>query len=222
MTKTAILIDGGFFRKRAVNVWGEATPEERSSQLERFCHSHLAYEGGTELYRIFYYDCPPSDKIVTHPLLKVEIDLSMSEIYKWTFDFYEALKRIRKPALRFGKINDSNASYILKPYAVNELFDGTLKFEDLAEKHFKLNINQKGVDMRIGLDIASMAFKKQVNQIVLISGDSDFIPIAKYARREGIDFILDPMGQRVKPELFEHLDDLRNLSIMPGLTYSEE
>ncbi len=29
--------------------------------------------------------------------------------------------------------------------------------------------------MRIGLDIASLAYKKQVNQIVLISGDSDFV-----------------------------------------------
>ena len=46
---------------------------------------------------------------------------------------------------------------------------------------------QKGVDMRIGLDIASMAFKRQVDQIVLIAGDSDFVPAAKLARREGIE-----------------------------------
>ena len=47
--------------------------------------------------------------------------------------------------------------------------------------------------MRIGLDIASLAYEKQVNQLVLISGDSDFVPAAKLARREGIDFVLDPM-----------------------------
>jgi len=41
--------------------------------------------------------------------------------------------------------------------------------------------------MRIGLDIASLAYKRQVNQVVLISGDSDFVPAAKLARREGID-----------------------------------
>lgn len=71
-----------------------------------------------------------------------------------------------------------------------------------------LNIEQKGVDMRIGVDIASMAYKKQINKLVLISGDSDFVPAAKLARREGIDFVLDPMGATVRPSLNEHVDGL--------------
>ena len=57
-------------------------------------------------------------------------------------------------------------------------------------------MKQKGVDMRIGVDIASLAYKKQVNQIILIAGDSDFVPAAKLARREGIDFVLDPLGRQ--------------------------
>lgn len=62
--------------------------------------------------------------------------------------------------------------------------------------------------MKIGLDIASLAFKHQVDQIILISGDSDFVPAAKLARREGIDFILDPLYNPIKPDLFEHIDGL--------------
>ena len=62
--------------------------------------------------------------------------------------------------------------------------------------------------MRIGIDIASLAYKKQVDQIILIAGDSDFVPAAKLARREGIDFILDPMGADIKADLFEHIDGL--------------
>ena len=62
--------------------------------------------------------------------------------------------------------------------------------------------------MRIGLDISSMAYKRQVDRIVLIAGDSDFVPAAKHARREGIDFILDPMWQSIKPSLQEHIDGL--------------
>lgn len=69
---------------------------------------------------------------------------------------------------------------------------------------------QKGVDMRIGIDISSLAFKKQVDQIILIAGDSDFVPAAKLARREGIDFILDPMWADIKEDLFEHIDGLRS------------
>ena len=64
--------------------------------------------------------------------------------------------------------------------------------------------------MRIGLDIASIATKRLATQVVLIAGDSDFVPAAKFARREGIDFILDPMWQKVRPELNEHVDGLRS------------
>ena len=45
--------------------------------------------------------------------------------------------------------------------------------------------------------------------IILISGDSDFVPAAKQARREGIDFILDPMRSPIKEDLFEHIDGMR-------------
>ena len=65
-------------------------------------------------------------------------------------------------------------------------------------------------DMRIGLDIASIAYKRLADTIVLISGDSDFVPAAKHARREGIDFILDPMWQKIRSTLNRHVDGLRS------------
>lgn len=77
------------------------------------------------------------------------------------------------------------------------------------------NVRQKGVDMRIGIDIASLAFKRQVDQIVLMAGDADFVPAAKLARREGIDFILDPMWRSVDPGLNEHIDGLRSTCTRP-------
>ena len=64
--------------------------------------------------------------------------------------------------------------------------------------------------MKIGVDIASLAYKKQVDQIILIAGDSDFVPAAKLARREGIDFILDPMWGNITDDLFEHIDGLKS------------
>lgn len=64
--------------------------------------------------------------------------------------------------------------------------------------------------MKIGLDIASLAYKKLVDQIVLISGDSDFVPAAKLARVEGIDFIVDSMGMKINDNLLEHIDGLRS------------
>ena len=60
------------------------------------------------------------------------------------------------------------------------------------------------------MDIASLAYKNQVDQIVLIAGDSDFVPAAKLARREGIDFVLDPLSAPIKESLFEHIDGKRS------------
>ncbi|OYX15779.1 MAG: NYN domain-containing protein [Algoriphagus sp. 32-45-6] len=83
-----------------------------------------------------------------------------------------------------------------------------IKIEELTEEDVQFDFTQKMVDIKIGLDIASMTLKHQVDQIILISGDSDFVPAAKLARREGIDFLLDPMWNPIKPHLFEHIDGL--------------
>lgn len=78
-----------------------------------------------------------------------------------------------------------------------------------------LTITQKGVDMRIGLDIASLVERSLVTQIILISGDSDFVPAAKHARRRGIDFVLDPMWQTVSSSLNEHVDGIKSCVARP-------
>ena len=104
---------------------------------------------------------------------------------------------------------EEQAEFIIKPRSFKKIINGTKALSDLTENDFALSVSQKGVDMRIGVDITSLAFKKQVNQIILISGDSDFVPAAKQARREGIDFILDPMRSPIKEDLFEHIDGMR-------------
>ena len=208
--RTAILIDGGFYRRRAQAVFGDKTAQERAIELSNYCKRHLNSHGeNNDLYRIFYYDCAPSSKRVFHPFLKKQVDLGKSELYEWTMQFFDELKKKRKFAIRLGKLAEEQAHYTIKPQVVKKLCNGSLQFNELQESDFCLEIDQKGVDMKIGLDIASMAYKKQVEQIVLISGDSDFVSAAKLARREGIDFILDPLGAPIKPDLFEHIDGLR-------------
>ena len=83
-------------------------------------------------------------------------------------------------------------------------------WQSLRPGDVALGLRQKGVDMRIAIDIASLTLKKQVKTIVLVAGDSDFVPAAKLARREGIEFILDPLWQNVNDDLFEHIDALQS------------
>lgn len=209
--KTAILVDGGFYRRRAQSVFGDMSAQDRAIELANYCKRHLNSHGekNKELYRIFYYDCAPSSKRIFHPFLQKQVDLSKTDLYTWTNQFLDELKKKRKFAIRLGKLAEEQAHYNIRPSVVKKLCNGNLQFSDLTENDFCIEIDQKGVDMKIGLDIASMAYKKQVDQIVLISGDSDFVSAAKLARREGIDFILDPLGSPIKPDLFEHIDGLR-------------
>lgn len=211
--KTAILVDGGFYRKRAASLWGHKTPKARADELYAYCMAHLHDGKGYEdraLYRIFYYDCPPIGKRVYHPLLNRTVDFSKSDMYSWANSFYKELTAKRKVALRMGELADGFAHYNLKPEVTKSLFTGKTTLDEITEDDFIFSVDQKGVDMRIGLDIASMAFKGQVDQIILIAGDSDFVPAAKLARREGIDFILDPMWAPVKGNLYEHIDGLKS------------
>ena len=63
------------------------------------------------------------------------------------------------------------------------------------------DIEQKGVDLRIGLDIARLALRELVGALVVVTGDSDFIPAFKFARREGVRVYLHHMGHNVKPPI---------------------
>lgn len=210
MIKTAILVDGAFYRKRAFHFWGDKSPSDRADELRNYCNSHIRKEkAGAELYRVFYYDCPPTDKNVFHPLTGRTVRLGNTAMYRWTLDFFNELKHQRKFALRMGRLSEEQAHYNIRPEVTKRLLAGRISIDDLSEQDFILEITQKGVDMRIGVDISSLAFKRQVDRIVLISGDSDFVPAAKQARREGIDFIIDSMRSSIKPDLFEHIDGMR-------------
>ncbi len=211
MTKTAILVDGGFYRKRVNHLWGKHSPEETADALIHYCYRHLTEHHTThDLYRIFYYDCPPISKKMYHPLLGKTVDLGQHEQFKWMNTFLSELKQRRKVALRLGVLDDTNSVYTLRYDVMKKLCSGAISREDLTENDFIPTIAQKGVDMKIGIDISSLAYKKQVDQIVLIAGDSDFVPAAKLARREGIDIVLDSLGQPVKENLFEHIDGKRS------------
>lgn len=211
MIKTAIMIDGGFYRKVMGRTNPKLTAKEEADRLISYCHDHLKTKNDDNagyLYRIFYYDCPPSNKKVYNPITKDTDDLSESPMYRWMYDFISEMTKRRKVAMRLGYLSDVSLQYTLKPQYVKEICENKLNPCDIDKNHLELIIKQKGVDMKIGIDIASLAYKKQVDRIVLIAGDSDFVPAAKLARREGIDFVLDPLWQNIRPDLHEHIDGI--------------
>ena len=44
MGRMAILVDGGFYLKRAKSMKGEKTPKDRANELIRYCMAHTSHE----------------------------------------------------------------------------------------------------------------------------------------------------------------------------------
>lgn len=226
---TAILIDGAYFIKRFRKIEPHNTYNaERAAECAfRWALAHLIEGNGRQqngnapikkkhdLYRIFFYDCPPLDKKLQNPISKKAADFSKSQEALFRLDLHNLLREKRKVALRLGHLA-SDTPWTIKPPIIQELLKGKKQFHELSEQDVVPNVRQKGVDMRIGIDISSLAIKKQVDQIVLIAGDADFVPAAKLARREGVDFILDPMWLSIPSGLNEHIDGLRSTCPRPS------
>ncbi|VVH58104.1 hypothetical protein BSPCLSOX_582 [uncultured Gammaproteobacteria bacterium] len=215
MRDVAILVDGGFYLKRYKK---QIDVKQVAKGLLTHCLKHIHNQSENNdrhiteperLYRIFFYDCPPITKKLHHPITKKAVDFKKSKTALLRQDLHNQLRKTRNVALRLGFLDEKNARWTLKnPERFKDLISGKITHTDIIESDVIYHAQQKSVDMKIGLDIASMAYKKQVNKIILISGDSDFVPAAKLARREGIEFILDSMNAPIKPDLQEHIDGL--------------
>lgn len=220
--RLAVMVDGGFFLKRLRYQFPDADAGDphaiadlihahalrhRNQKTGKDGHNRDVFEN-FDIYRIFYYDCPPFTKKMHYPVSGRSIDFAKSEQAVFRDSLHEALRRKRKVALRLGHLLDTSA-WRIKQTPMMALLKGKKALVDLADTDFELDTHQKGVDMRLGLDVAALAYKQLVDQIVLIVGDSDFVPAAKLARREGIDVILDSLGQAVHSHLHEHTDGIR-------------
>lgn len=216
---TAIMIDGAYFLKRLTHTFpnhGSRDPGRVAETVFSMALAHLehAERKPAALYRIYFYDCPPFSKKMHWPVSGKSVDFAKSEQAIFRNQLHQELRKQRKLALRLGELS-AHANWELKPEALARLRKKDLLWDQLQDSDFQLGLKQKAVDMKIGLDIAALAYKKLVDQIVLIAGDSDFVPAAKLARREGIDFILNPMGQKPPPSLFEHIDGLHSVALRP-------
>jgi len=210
--KTAILVDGAFYLHQHYAFWGDeraSNPIQVAKDIWIHCVKHINPEK-ERLYRIFFYDCPPITKKLHYPKSNKAIDFSKSPTAIFRTALHKQLIQKRNVALRLGYLDEKNGRWKIKDSEKEKKFiSGKISIDELTDDDYVYYAAQKGVDMRIGLDIASLAYKRLVDRIVLIAGDSDFVPASKFARREGIEFILDPMRKPIRPDLQEHIDALK-------------
>ncbi len=226
MTKVAILIDGGFFLKRLRTVLpsvDRTDPGAVAKALRRLVESHLRHlhrnhDAKTPwalLYRAFYYDARPYDGKAHLPISKRPLDYRKTDSACFRTALFDELRRAPNFAVRLGD-TFAERQWVLTEKAQKELIAGRRDWSSVTDDDFAPGIVQKAVDMRLGLDIASISLKRQASIIVLVAGDADFVPAAKLARREGVRIVLDPLWQKVRPALFEHIDGLYSGVSRPG------
>ncbi|MDR0672890.1 MAG: NYN domain-containing protein [Zoogloeaceae bacterium] len=194
----AILIDGGFVKRKI----GSAKCPATSAGFKNLIDDIIALPElqAHHLHRAYYYDSAPLTSQEQKPLGGGTVDFGADPVVNRSARLFSELAKLPFMALRLGELSFNGWGIATK--RMTKDVDGmTIKHADL-----KPQIQQKGVDMRIGLDIAALTLKKHAQIVVLVSGDSDFIPAMKFARREGCQLFLCTLGQRVKPAMLEHCD----------------
>lgn len=210
MKKVAILIDGGWFSKAIECSLPKGTFQHGITADVIYRNALLSLDATTEeVVKIFYYDSSPHEKKETHPISRVVIDYATTSANQARKRLFSELAAKDYVALRRGVVKPRGWT-LTKDY-ISRLMAGQVT-PPMADDVF-LNMEQKGVDMRIGIDVAMLSMKRLVERIVLLSGDSDMIPAMKLARREGIQVVLVNIQKRkLTEELIEDADLVRHLT----------
>lgn len=199
--KYAILVDGGFLKKKLkVRNRHFPTAAEIEAEISRIKTNPILSD--QSLLRVYFYDAPPASGVVVNPISSVSVDLAQHAHFSENIALHQALELQPDMALRMGETIIHG--WELGHAALKDI--ETNGARSVTDRDFVPNIEQKGVDLRIGLDIARLAIRQLVDTIVVVTGDSDMVPAFKFARREGLRVYLDHLGHGVKRELKAHVD----------------
>lgn len=187
MTKrTIMLIDGGHLRAVARGQKINFDPDF----IEDFAQG-LSDASGEDLMKVLYYDARPYNGVQKKPVSREEHSFSASG------DWLDELAKRDLFAVRLGQLKFRG--WVLK--APERLTQAP------EDKDFSPSFEQKGVDMRIGLDIALISSARTYDRIILVSADTDIIPALKEARRAGIQVVLTQLPLKTG---LEHRQTLRD------------
>ncbi len=196
--RIVVLIDGAFLRLKAVKAGKQYDP----TFIEAFA---LGCKGSDEeILRVLYYDCAPYSGTVRLPVSGEPFTFTGSD--KWLEELAcKDLFAVRLGVLKFR-------GYKPKRTPVDQS-------APLTDNDFDLDFEQKGVDLKIGLDIASYCEHRHADRIVLVSNDTDCVPAIKYGRKSGMQVVLAELPNcEAAHELLMHSDFKRSVSWPSHLT----
>jgi uncharacterized LabA/DUF88 family protein len=199
--ETAVMIDGAFIRKKFRSAMKRDISALEIQGIVANIFNTVNIPGCN--YRVYFYDCKPCSEQTSLPISHTAYDFEMNPQYSRGMNLIEEIKLLPFFAVREGVLSFNG--WTLKPayYGAIPLVDGC----------FAPNLKQKGVDIKIGLDVAWINFNHIASNVILITGDSDFVPVIKTARRSGVFVYLFTLKHNVKKELLENVDVFYELPV---------
>jgi len=201
--RAAILIDGEWFRRSLEIALKNQLPHGVTADV-MYKNALLALAKDEELFRLFYYDCPPYEGKETNPIDNSVVDFRALSKFQSRTRFLSEMRGKDFVAMRLGIAR--NRGWTLREGYIRNAIKGPTPHPVQAGDVF-LALEQKGVDMRIGIDVATLTLKRIVDRVILISGDTDMIPAMKLARREGVQVVLVEVASPQGVSLSKHLDE---------------
>lgn len=178
MERVAIFIDNGYFKK---------IQDALKIHVDYFKFSEEIVGNPQECnrFRTYVYDCPPYQ---SNPPTDEQSKM------KSGFDSFKYnIARLPRFEFRTGRLQLQR----------NE--DGEILFKKDGKTPL---LRQKGVDMALGIDVARLAATKQIQKVILVAGDSDFVPAIIAAKQEGALVALHYSTEGyIHDSLYEACDD---------------
>lgn len=189
--RAVVLIDGGHLRALA----RAAGHQHKPDYIEKVAHASVLPD--ESLLRVLYYDCAPYIGQTKLPVSGQPHEFKGSDHWMRQLAAKD-LFAVRRGVLKFRGFKPKRTPIV--PQA-------------LTDADFAPDFEQKGVDMRIGLDIASYASSRSVDRIILLSGDTDCLPAMKLARTAGLQVVIVSLpNHKLAPELLWHADYERRIA----------
>ena len=203
----AALIDGAFLIRKLESRLRRFPTAQDIEAAATAIAEHQCVDGLARL-RTYFYHARPSAQMLVNPISKEHISLGSTEVFANHTRLLRELELLPDFALRLGETDTIGWRVGTTAFQRIVRNPRLLRAEDLVPA-----ITQKGVDLRIGLDIARLALTQSVEAIVAVTGDSDLVPAFKFARREGMRVFLCHLGHGVKRELRAHADRTIRLAL---------
>jgi uncharacterized LabA/DUF88 family protein len=157
--------------------------------------------------------------IIKHIEQRVAVLIDVQNMYHSAKNIYKArvnFKEVLKTAVAGRKLIRSIA-YVINTETIEEksFFDALSKI-GLEVKMKDLQIFPGGVkkgDWDVGIAVDAIKLSKQMDAIVLVTGDGDFIPLIDYLRlNKGIQTEVMAFAKSASAKLIETADDFIDLS----------